>query len=552
MPSPIIKFLAKTYKVWVVIAAAVIFFLGYNAYLVDYSLLNLKIVLDKTADIKTITDAKRLASVLDYSILTEVGSSELQSSNISRIELAKDMLANLKDVNQLKDVKFFLAAAIKEKEEKKPAILVAMNNIGRIFAPLGAKFSEAKLESRATYLRNYIRTLEDKTKQQEAYYELANVYTKLLQFDKAKEAFKAAIALDPGTILAQKCSFNLAWNEKYRGNFDEAAKQFESLSRESANKEIKSFSEYQLADSLKKKGEYEKAAEIFQGIGKKYPREEFAQLATFQSGYINLYDITDLENAKKVFEEAKALFGDTSIVRQVEKEAFSNITKEYVKKGFGLLKEGQILLATEFYDKADFNFNKGLEVRPNEGVAYIGKALGYLWKGDGDKAIIFGERAVKLAPKEEIVSVNLGYIYTALNYPHKAIKEYKRYLAYNRRSVLVHYNLGYCYAISGNILGAVREFRQATEIGPGYAYAYNNLGWGYWQLRKYANAIDAFRRAVKLQPQFERAQFNLGQLYMVIGSYGEAKKAFESISATSPEYGQAIIHLREIENKTKK
>lgn len=545
------KFLAKTYKVWVVIVAAVIFFLGYNAYLVDYSLLNLKIVLDKTADIKTINDAKKLASVLDYSILTEVGSPELQSSNISRIELAKDILANLKDGDQLTDVKFLLTAAITEKEKKKPAILAAFNNIGRIFAPLGAKFSKAKLESRANFLDNYIRAQEDKGKIQEAYYELANVYTKLQQFEKAKEAFQEAINSAPDTKLAQKSRFNLAWNEKYRGNLDEAAKQFGSLSRESDNIEIKSFSEYQLADSLKKKGEFEKAAEIFNQLGKKYPREEFAQLATFQAGYINLYDISDLEKATQVFTDAKALFGDTDVVRHIEKETFLNISREYFKKGYGLLKEGQNLLKSEYYDKANFHFDKGLEIKPEQGIAYIGKALAYLWLGDKDKAIIFGEHAVELAPKHELVSVNMGYIYIDVNSPHKAVKEYRRYLSHDRKSVFVHYNLGYAYAISGKVLAAVQEFRQTTKIDPNNAYAYNNLGWGYWQLRKYANAIDAFRKAIKIEPQFERAQFNLGQVYMVIGSYGDAKKAFEAISATSPEYGQAQVYLREVEKKTK-
>lgn len=551
MSSPIIRFLAKTYKVWVVIIAALIFFLGYNAYLVDYSLLNLKIVLDKTTDIKTINDAKKLASVLDYSILTEVGSAELQSSNISKIELAKDILANLKDGDQLKDVKFLLASAIEEKEKKKPAIVVALNNIGRVFAPLGAKFSEAKLESRANYLNNYIRTQEDREKIQEAYYELANVYTKLKQFDKAQDAFQEAIKSAPETKLAQKSRFNLAWNEKFRGNLDEAAKQFESLSLESKNEEIRSFSEYQLADSLRKKGEYDKAAEIFQKIGKKYPREEFAQLATFQAGYINLYNISDLEKAKQVFEEARALFGDTDVVRHIEKEAFFNISTEYFKKGYGLLKEGQNLLKNEYYDKANLHFDKGLEIKPEEGIAYIGKAIAYLWLGDKDKAVIFGEHAVELSPKNEMVSVNMGYIYIDVNAPHKAIREYRRYLSHNRKSAFVHYNLGYSYALSNKVLAAVQEFRETTKIDPNNAYAYNNLGWGYWQLRKYANAIDAFRKAIKIEPQFERAQFNLGQVYMVIGSYGDAKKAFEAISATSPEYGQAQVYLREVEKKTK-
>lgn len=550
MPGQLIKFLNKTYKVWIVIIAAVIFFLGYNAYLVDYSLLNLKIVLSKTGDIKTIEDARKLAAALDYSILTEVSSPELQSSNISSLELAKDILSNLKDENQLKDVKFILSATIKKKEAKRPAILVALDNIGRIFTPAGAKFSKAKLEAQVKYLKEYIKTLEEKTKLQEAYYELANVYTKLLQFDKAKEAYRALIDLDPNTALARKSQFNLAWNEKFQGNFDEAIKEFDNLYQTSEDDGIKAFSEYQLADSLKKKGEYEKAAEMFQGISRKYPREEFAQLASFQAGYINLYDLSDYEKARQVFEEAKMLFQGTDIVRQIEKVTMDNIVEEYRKKGFNLLKEGQLLLSNELFEKANKNFDKGLEIRPEDGISFIGKALAYLWLKDSDKAQSFTESALEIAPKEETVVVNAGYIYSHLNLTAKAIKEYKRYLSLNRKSILAHFNLGYLLAAQGKLSEAVKEFKQSTKIDPKFVYAYNNLGVAYWQLHKYAYAIDALRKAVKIQPQFERAQFNMGMAYLAIGSYGEAQKALQKVSESSSEYGQAIYNLRQIEKKT--
>ena len=216
MPSPIVNFLAKTYKIWIVVVAATLFFLGYNTYLVDHSLVNLKIVLTRADDIKTIDDAKKLAAVLDYSVLTEVASAELQSANISKLELAKDILSNMKDKGQLKDVKMLLRQVIEKKEKQRPALLVALDNLGRVFAPAGAKFSKAKLEAQARYLADYVKTVKDKAKLQEAYYELGNVYTKLSEFDQAREAYKKVVELDPGTPLARKSEFNLAWNEKYR------------------------------------------------------------------------------------------------------------------------------------------------------------------------------------------------------------------------------------------------------------------------------------------------------------------------------------------------
>jgi len=560
MKNRFLKFLAKTYKVWIVVVAAVVFFLGYNAYLVDYSLVNIKIVLDKAGDIKTIDDAKRLAKILDYSVLTEVSAPQLKAADVSKLELAKDILSglefsedilsNVKDKEQIRDVKFLLEGVVAKKEQKRPVVMVALSNfIGRLFNPMGAKFSKAKLESEAKYLSKYIATLTDKIQIQRAYFELGTVYTKLKDFTKAREAFQEAAEVDPATGLAKKSLFNIAWNEKYRGNYEEALKQFDVLAK-SEDKELSSYSEYQIADCFKKKGELEKAEGLFREIGRKYPREEFAQLATFQAGYINLYDLSDLEKAKKVFEEAKALFQDSAVVRQIEKVTFRNIGWEYLKKGYNSLREGRTLLSEPMFKEADKYFDKGLEVRADDGVAYVGKAIAYLWLKDEDKARTFAERAVKLSPRIEMVSVNAGYVYYHLKLPKEAIKECERYLSINRNSLLVNYNLGYVLTDENQTLKALLAFRRATKIDPDFAFAHNNLGWCYWKLRKYANALQEFRKAVKIKPQFERAQFNLGQVYMVLGSYGEAKKAFEKISETSPEYGQAIYNLRQIEKKT--
>ena len=543
-----VTFLAKTYKIWIVVVAAVVFFLGYNAYLVDYSLLNLKVVLDKTGDIKTLDDARKLAEALDYSILTEVGASELQTATISRIELAKDILANIRNTDQIKDVKFLIDSVITKKEQKRSPVLTALDNVGKIFSPLGAKFSKAKLESQARYLEKYVGTLQDKNKLQEEYYKLANVYTKLANFAKAKQAFEKVVELDPDSALGKKSQFNLAWNEKYRGNLDEAIKQFDVLSKAS-DETLSGFSQYQVADSYKKKGEYEKAAGLFTQIAKKYPRQEFAQLAGFQAGYINLYDLSDFERAKKVFNEAKELFQGSDVVRQIESQTLGNIGAMYRKKGYGLLEEGQMLLLAEMYKRADEFFDKGLEILPRDAYSIMGKGLSYLWSGDPDKALSYGERAVTLAPKEAAISVNLGCIYIDLDMTDKAVKEFKRGLTYNRKYALLHYDLGYALSRAGKASEAIKEYRQAVILDPKFAYAYNNLGYNDWGLRKYANALDAFRKAVKLLPKFERAQYNLGMAYMIIGSYREAKKAFEGISAGSPLYGSAMANMKAIEKK---
>jgi len=89
MIDRIVSFIKKSHTVLIVILAAVIFFLGYNTYLVDYSLANLKTTLIKVDSAGNLDDAKKLISLLDDSLLQEVVSRESEIENLSYIELAK-------------------------------------------------------------------------------------------------------------------------------------------------------------------------------------------------------------------------------------------------------------------------------------------------------------------------------------------------------------------------------------------------------------------------------------------------------------------------------
>jgi tetratricopeptide (TPR) repeat protein len=308
----------KGYNLLLVLAFLIMFFLGYNLCMVDYSPVNLRLVLNKVNYIKTPEEAKKLASVLDYSLFNEVASRTLQDLNIAKIELAKDILSKSRDVNRLKDVKFCLQEVIKQKEgERKPAILITLDMVSSIITPGANKVSKAKLAGQARRLRKRISNLGERDKLQNAYYLLANTYTLLSEFEKAKEAYQKAIALNPDSYLAAKSRFNLAWNEKNWGDPEKAIKEFEETRHaRHGTSSLEAFSKYQIGEAYKKKGDYEKAVSIYEESEAKHKR--LAQIASLQAGITLLYDLKQPEKAREVFEKAKTRFRGTDLASHIE------------------------------------------------------------------------------------------------------------------------------------------------------------------------------------------------------------------------------------------
>jgi len=545
MDNLLLVVLKKTYIILIVLALVVIFFLGYNMYLIDYSLANLKLALNQVNDIKTSGEAKNLASALDYSLFNEIASETLQSGNISKIELAKDILNKSQDANRLKDVKFALQEVIKEKEKERPAVLIALDKLSSLVAPGARKISKTKLEDQARGSREKIGTLSDRDELQSAYYVLANTYAQLSEFEKAKETYDKAIAFNPDSNLAKKSRFNLAWNEKNRGNLDEAIKEFEKLSQAPGEEKLASFSKYQLAETYRKKGDYEKAVAIYREVAGE--NKELAQISNLQTGTTLLYDLKQSDKAKEVFDKAKTLFKGTDFAAHIEDTMTAHLVSQYRIEGFKLLGESYGSSYAGRYKDAGVYFDKALALDPKDAASYAGKAICLLLLNEPDKALEFARKAVELAPDDEIASVNLGYIYIEMNMVNKAITEYRRFISLNIPSSYSYYNLGCAYAIQNRIEEAISALREATKINPQFAFAYNNLGWCLWQLGNYGEAIEAFENALRIEPKFLDALFNLGATYEVVDRYEDAKRKFQAVLEINPQHFDAQYQLREIE-----
>jgi len=547
MQSPLIFIFKKTYKILIVILVAIAFFLGYNVYLVDRSLDNLKVTLSKINDVKTLDEAKNLAEALDYSLLSAVTSQKLDASTIAKIEMARDILSKPKEISQLEEAKFALQEVIKQKEKDRSPVLVALDKVSKVLAPTPKESSQGSLREEARALEEKIGSLQEKDKLQEAYYNLSNIYAKLSEFSRAKDSLLQAIAMAPQSDLAEKCLFNIAWNEKLQGNLEEAKQRFESIADSGRNKQLVDFSKYQLADIYRKTGEYEKALSIYQDISNTPQSMDMAQISDMQSVYTLLYDLKDSDKAKDVLDKSKEAFKGSSIASHMEAEMIPRVAMQYRIEGFKLLQEAFELGSSPRYITSKGYFDKALSVDPKDGEAYAGLALASYALNEPDKALDYAQKGVELSPDNEIASINLSYLYLEMGLIEKAVKECKRYLSINGASAYGYYNLGYAYVLQNKYQEAAVAFQEATKTDFQFSFAFNNLGWCFWQLGKYGEAVEAFENAVRINPKFIDALFNLGASYEIVGRLDDAKRSFQMALDINPQHYESREQLREID-----
>ncbi len=545
--SATLYYLKKFYKVILVVGAAIAFFVVYNVYLVDHSLVNLQSALDQLNNAKTISEAQRLSSLIEFALLDEISAAQLQASSLSKLEVAKELLSKSDSIKELDDVKSALQEIVAQKQKTRAPLFKAMDSLNKVFSSQSRSGEAARLQEQEKYLRQKMEATADIAQRQELMLALGNVYVQMKRMDDADDILEEAYTVAPKSSLGQRALFNLAWNKKNAGKLQEAVRHFEDLAAHSGDSRIASLAKFQAAQTYKEMGQHEKAVVLYQELSSDERSKDLAGIAELQTGNTYLYDIKDYDKAQEAFEKSRRNMQGTEMAQHMESTSMSKIAARYRKDGFELLVKGYETTSPQQYRNALDLFSKALEIDPQDGASYTGRALAYLWLKDPDRAMDAARRAVKLLPGDEIASVNLGYIYLQLGLVEEAIVEYKRYIAVNPFTARTYYNLGYAFVLAGRIEEALAAFQQAGKINPNFAFAFNNEGWCLWQFNQYAKAIEAFERAARLNPTFVDALFNLGMIYKTIGKVEEAKMKFEEVLKLTPSNEIARAQLMETE-----
>lgn len=540
MPINITSFLRKNYKIFIVLASLIVFFVVYDTYLVDRSLINLKIALNKAAQAQTLEDFEKIKPLLKIPLLKEISQKALSSKALVYMEIAENIATTAKTVEQIEDVKLYLTALVEAKEKERGGFLSALDHLNsRIFAPI-ITLSKKELEAKEKNLLSRIGAAKDKNLLQGLYYDLGNIYIQLSDISKAKYVFFKMSQIDSASPLSIKAKFNLAWAYKSTGEFEKAMAYFEEVSREYAKLELSITSQYEITDVWYKKGAYQIARDKYGELAGLYPEFDIADLALYEAGYISFYNLNDTDAALKYFLELEKQFPKSRLIQHIMNQIRPLMATDFCRKGFRLLMK-------KIYPEAIENFKRAVEIAPSDSRSLSGMGLGFYWTDERQEALNRVKKAVQVTPIDEVSLTNSLFVHINSGQIDEAIKIGEEVLS----KIIIkkpefYYNLGYAYVLKANIHRAVMHLDRAIRLNPDFVFAYNNLGCALWATGKYTEAIRMFKKAIAQEPDYVDAYFNLGIAYLHLKRLEDAYLAFKKVLGIDPDYPQVKDYLARI------
>ncbi len=194
-------------------------------------------------------------------------------------------------------------------------------------------------------------------------------------------------------------------------------------------------------------------------------------------------------------------------------------------------------LANILYIKGDVesavaHFQTAVTLNPNkQWTSVINQTLGYIFqesKSDLNAAISSYQSAYLLTPTDIDVYINLGSAFYDKEDYDNALAIYRNALDLQPENAKIHCNLGFLYWGKGDIDEAIKEYELAITYDPIYDIAYNNLGVIYLDdLGRVQQAMELFKKSVECNPNYALAHFNLARCIALTGDKIEAAKLFQ-------------------------
>ncbi|MDD4900175.1 MAG: tetratricopeptide repeat protein, partial [Candidatus Omnitrophica bacterium] len=472
MENNFLAFFKKTYLIFVIVICAVIFFLGYNTYLVDHSLVNLKLALDEISDARTLEDVKKIEQALSYPLRKEISKQKIDMSTLADLEYVNDVLSNPKNLNQLEDVKFFLRRVIAKKSQERGPLMASLDTMSKTFLPIQQKETINNLRKEEVKLKEKINTAKPE-EIQELYSQLNVVYQKLNEYKKAEEVSSKLIELDPQIYRAAKVKFTKAWDYKTKGDLDQAKAVFDEIIRDYPNSELAVLSKYESADILYKQGKINESIKANEEFASEYTGAPVAQMAQFKVGATYLYDLNNFDEAVKAFDKIGETWKEQPLIKYIDNKVTPFISKKYRSRGY-------YLLSRKRYEAASEAFSRAIKVNEQDAQSYTGLGVAFLGLGKKEEALQEAREGVRLNENDWGSVANLGYIYIQLGLFDSAIEELRRSTGLNSKIAEIYYNLGYAYAKQEKYAKGIVSLKKAVALKPGFAFAYNNLGYCLW------------------------------------------------------------------------
>ena len=189
---------------------------------------------------------------------------------------------------------------------------------------------------------------------------------------------------------------------------------------------------------------------------------------------------------------------------------------------------GVVHSAKGYYEYAEFEYKKTLEINPRDIEAHYNLGNAYERKGMLDDAIKEYQEAIQYNPFYADGYNNLGSIYKNKHLLDKAIEYYKKAVQCNPFNPHYYNNLGLAYHEKKLYKEAVIEFTRALKINQELPSTHNHLGNTFKEMGNFNDALAEYKTAIELDTDSADSHNNIGIVYTNTGQLEEAIKEFET------------------------
>jgi tetratricopeptide (TPR) repeat protein len=188
-------------------------------------------------------------------------------------------------------------------------------------------------------------------------------------------------------------------------------------------------------------------------------------------------------------------------------------------------------------EKAKTDYNKALQVSPQNAREYYVRGLNYYNLGQYMAAINDFENAIEIEPDFVEAYNGLGAIYYYMADFNRAVVNFDKAIQINPEYAAAYRNRGNAYSNVGEYEQAIEDYDRAIQIDPQDADSYYNRGVAYTELEEYDRAIQDFDKAIEINPQIAEAYYSRGFAYRQLGETAEAEadfKKYEELTGKKP------------------
>ena len=122
------------------------------------------------------------------------------------------------------------------------------------------------------------------------------------------------------------------------------------------------------------------------------------------------------------------------------------------------------------YPEALEQYQKVLQMFPDDFMIYSSLGKLYLLKEDGEKAMVAFQRSLEINPKqaEPLFFIGVLYAYLLKGQWGNAVKDYTDSIKIDPHYVVAYYGRAYAYDKKGDFKKALRDYEKSVEIDPSY------------------------------------------------------------------------------------